>query len=426
MIDALQNWLALQGLAATQALVASRVIALVAVVLIAYLANLIAKNIILTVVHRVVSRTKTNWDDALVTNRVFTKLSHLAPAFVMRTLAPIALVGVDRLIVFVNRATDIYIVIIGVVVVDSLLNAIDDVYQQFEISNRIPIKNYVQVVKIIVIVSGLILAVSILLDKSPWFFLSGIGALTAVLLLVFKDTILGFVAGVQLVAHDMVRPGDWVEMPKYGADGDVFEITLNTVKIRNFDKTITTVPTYALISDSFKNWRGMSESEGRRIKRSVFIDINSIQFCSQEMAERFSQIQFLNEYVTHKLKELGDHNESQGVDESVLVNGRRMTNVGTFRAYLVQYLRRHPKIQQDMTFLVRQLAPTDKGLPIEIYVFSNDKRWEQYESIQADIFDHIYAVLPAFELRSFQAPSGSDILRGIAKVDTSRVTDLSN
>ena len=424
MIDALQNWLALQGLAATQALVASRVIALVAVVLIAYLANLIAKNIILTVVHRVVSRTKTNWDDALVTNRVFTKLSHLAPAFVMRTLAPIALVGVDRLIVFVNRATDIYIVIIGVVVVDSLLNAIDDVSQQFEISNRIPIKNYVQVVKIIVIVSGLILAVSILLDKSPWFFLSGIGALTAVLLLVFKDTILGFVAGVQLVAHDMVRPGDWVEMPKYGADGDVFEITLNTVKIRNFDKTITTVPTYALISDSFKNWRGMSESEGRRIKRSVFIDINSIQFCSQEMAERFSQIQFLNEYVTQKLKELGDHNESQGVDESVLVNGRRMTNVGTFRAYLVQYLRRHPKIQQDMTFLVRQLAPTDKGLPIEIYVFSNDKRWEQYESIQADIFDHIYALLPAFELRSFQAPSGSDILRGITKVDTSRVTDL--
>ena len=416
MIEVLQNWLVIQGLTETQAVLVGRTIAVVTVAVVSYLANLITKSIILTVVHGVISRTKTNWDDALVKRRVFTKLSHLAPAFVIRVLAPMALTGSDRLIAFAGRATDVYLLIVGVVIIDSFLDAVNDVYLQFEISNRVPIKTYVQVAKIGVTVGGLVLALSIIIDRSPWVFLSGIGALTAVLLLIFKDTILGFVAGVQLVAHNMVRPGDWIEMPKYGADGDVMEITLNTVKVRNFDKTITTVPTYALISDSFKNWRGMSESGGRRIKRSIFLDVNSIQFCSPEMVERFSRIQVLSEYVKYKVTELGAHNETHEVDESLAINGRRMTNIGTFRAYLTKYLRNHPAIQQDMTFLIRQLAPTDKGLPVEIYVFSNDQRWPQYEAIQADIFDHIYAVLPEFDLRPFQGPSGSDIERGVIEI----------
>ena len=260
--------------------------------------------------------------------------------------------------------------LIALLVVDSLLNSINDIYQRFEVSRRIPILGYLQVVKILVTVAVIILAVSIVIEKSPLLLLSGLGALTAVILLIFKDSILGLVAGIQLVANDMVRPGDWIEMPKYGADGDVIEITLNTVKVQNWDKTITTIPTYSLISDSFKNWRGMSESGGRRIKRAVYIDVSSIQFCTPEMIERFlAAFKCSKTTCERKQQELADYNQQHGIDESVMVNGRRMTNVGTFRAYLVEYLRRHPKIHQDMTFLIRHLQPTDKGLPLEIYVF---------------------------------------------------------
>jgi miniconductance mechanosensitive channel len=255
----------------------------------------------------------------------------------------------------------------------------------------------------------IIVAISIVIDQSPLILLSGLGALTAVILLIFKDSILGLVAGIQLVANDMVRPGDWIEMPKYGADGDVIEITLNTVKVQNWDKTITTIPTYALISDSFKNWRGMQESGGRRIKRAVYVDVSSVRFCTPEMTAKFSRIKVLEEYIARKQAEMREYNEKHGIDDAVLVNGRRMTNLGTFRAYLVEYLKRHPKIHQDMTFLVRHLQPTELGLPIEIYVCSNDQEWSNYEGIQADIFDHIFASLPEFGLRPFQSPTGSDI-----------------
>ena len=243
------------------------------------------------------------------------------------------------------------------------------------------------------------------------YFLSGLGALTAVLLLVFKDTILGLVAGVQLSANKMVAVGDWIEMPKYGADGDVIEVALTTVKVQNWDKTVTTIPAYALISDSFKNWRGMQESGGRRIKRSVSIDVQTIVFCDEEMLGRFAKIKYIAEYIQKKKDELARFNQELKVDDSSLVNGRRMTNVGTFRAYVVAYLKHHPKIHQEMTFLVRQLAPSENGLPIEVYVFSNDKVWANYEAIQADIFDHILAVVPEFDLRVFQVPTGNDFRR---------------
>ena len=410
MIEELQNLIAGLGLGETQAAIFSRGAAILAVALIAYMANFIAKRIIVRVMVGIVRRTKTDWDDLLVERGVFTKLSHLAPALVIWAMASAVFPGSQALITLTKRVADVYMLIIGILVVHAFLDAINDVYQKFEVSKRVPIRTYTQVIKIGVTVAALIFALSIAMDKEPWVFLSGIGALTAVLLLVFKDTILGFVASIQLVAHDMLRPGDWIEMPNFGADGDVTEITLNTVKVQNWDKTITTIPTYALISDSFKNWRGMSDSGGRRIKRSIHIDVNSIQFSTPEMIEKFSKIEVLRDYIERKQQELSGHNRRQGIDESVLVNGRRMTNVGTFRAYLIEYLRRHPKIHNEMTFLVRQLQPTDKGLPIEIYVFSNDQRWVQFEDVQADVFDHIFAALPEFSLRPFQSATGHDIV----------------
>ena len=409
MIEELQNLLEGLGLGEMPATIISRGAAVLAVVLIAYFANFMVKRIIVRLMIGVVRRSKTDWDDPLVERGVFTKLSHLAPALVIWAMAAVVFPGSQALITLTRRAADVYMLIIGIWVISALLDAISDVYQKFEVSKRVPIRTYIQVLKIGATAAALIFTLSIVMDKEPWVFLSGIGALTAVLLLVFKDTILGFIASIQLVAHDMLRPGDWIEMPNYGADGDVTEITLNTVKVQNWDKTITTIPTYALISDSFKNWRGMSESGGRRIKRSVHIDVNSIQFSTPEMIEKFSKIELLRDYIERKQQELSDHNRRKGIDESVLVNGRRMTNVGTFRAYLIEYLRRHPKIHNEMTFLVRQLQPTDKGLPIEIYVFSNDQRWVQYEDVQADIFDHIFAALPEFGLRPFQSTTGHDI-----------------
>ncbi|MEH7010449.1 mechanosensitive ion channel family protein, partial [Neobacillus niacini] len=232
--------------------------------------------------------------------------------------------------------------------------------------------------------------------------------LSAVLLIVFKDSLLGLVAGIQLAANDMVRVGDWIEMPKYEADGDIIDISLNTVKVQNFDKTITTIPSYALISDSFKNWRGMQASGGRRIKRSLFIDTKSITFCSEEMIEKFKTIQFLSEYITTKEHEIAEYNAMNEINRHNPVNGRALTNIGIFRTYINQYLQHHPGISQEMTLLVRQLAPTENGLPLEIYAFTNDIRWHVYETIQSDIFDHLFAVAPEFGLHIFQNPSGND------------------
>jgi miniconductance mechanosensitive channel len=247
------------------------------------------------------------------------------------------------------------------------------------------------------------------MNKELGVLFASLGTLTAVLMLVFKDAILGLTAGIQLTTNKMLAIGDWLEMPKYGADGDVLEITLTTVKVQNWDRTITTIPTYALISDAFKNWRGMSESDGRRIKRSLFLDLNTIRFCDEPLLKRLSRIQLIQEYVDRKKEELAEYNKQSKVDDSCLVNGRRMTNVGTFRAYITAYLKRHPMVNQEMTLLVRQLEPTPKGLPIQIYIFSKEKRWVPYEDIQSDIFDHLLAVLPEFDLRVFQSPSGVDM-----------------
>ena len=408
MLELLQTWLLSHGIAEDFVFYIARGLSTVAVLILSIAANFIAKRYILSALTYVISKTKTKWDDAVLRQRALNHLTHLAPALVIYVLTPFALDGMPPVIAFIRGATQIYMIIVLMLVLDAVLNTVEDIYRNFRASKEIPIKGFIQISKIALYFLTVIFVISILLNKSPLFLLSGIGALTAVLMLVFRDSILGFVAGIQLAANKMIANGDWIEMPKYGADGDVLEVTLTTVKVQNWDKTVTTIPTYALISESFKNWRGMQESGGRRIKRAVNIDMSSIKFCNEEMLERFATIQYISEYIEKKKNELEAFNKATKVDNASLANGRRMTNIGTFRAYVVAYLHHHPMISQQMTFLVRHLPPTQYGLPIEIYVFSKDQVWANYEAIQADIFDHILAVVQEFDLRVYQNPTGSD------------------
>jgi len=367
-----------------------------------------ARKIALRAVVKFIMNNVITWDDVLLERKVFQRVSYLVPAVVIyycATLFPEQQALIQRLSVT-------YCILVALFVVEALLSTADDIYSGLEVAKTRPIKGYIQIIKILIFVVGLVMVIANLIDKSPVLLLSGFGAMTAVLLLIFKDSILGFVAGIQLATNDMVRIGDWIEMPKYGADGDVVEISLHTIKVENWDRTITAIPSYALVSDSFKNWRSMQDSGGRRIKRSIYIDTTSIFFCTEEMIERFKKIHFLTDYITGKQKEVVDYNTGHSVDTSEPVNGRKITNIGTLRAYIVNYLRKHPKIHQNMTLMVRQLQPTENGLPLEIYAFTNDTKWVNYEAIQADIFDHVFSILPSFGLRVFQVPSGHDMQIG--------------
>jgi miniconductance mechanosensitive channel len=408
MLEILQTWLLGLGINENLAFYSARAIAATVVLLLATAVNFVAKHYTLSAISHIISKSKTQWDDKLFTQTTLNRIAHVAPALVIFVLTPAALEGLDFAIMFIRNALQIYMLIILMLVLDSLLNSVETIYQGFRASKEIPIKGFIQVLKIALYFLITILIISIMVNKTPVYLLSGVGALAAVMMLVFRDSILGFVAGIQLAANRMVSVGDWIEMPAYGADGDVLEVALTTVKVQNWDKTITTIPTYALISESFKNWRGMSESGGRRIKRSVNIDMSSIKFCDQEMLDRFAKIQYISKYIETTKIELSVFNQEQKVDTSSLVNGRRMTNIGTFRAYVQAYLQNHPMINTDMTFLIRQLPSSENGLPIEIYVFSKDQVWANYEAIQADIFDHILAVIPEFDLRIYQNPTGAD------------------
>jgi miniconductance mechanosensitive channel len=383
---------------------------LIALVLIATI-YYILKTVVLALARKLTRKSSTTWDDALYHSRFFHKVLLLVPGVLLGFAAPFTLDEFPGALNRVLQFTQIYLVFVSLLSVNAFLNAIYEIYQGFEVSKSKPIKGYLQVFKIVLFVFGTIIAISMLLGKSPVYLLGGLGAFSAIILLIFKDPILGLVGGIQLSANDMVRPGDWIVQQKSGADGVVTEISLTTVKVQNWDKTITTVPTYSLVSESFTNWRGMEESGGRRIKRSVFIDVNSVKFCSQEMIDRFRKINLVSDYVEQKETELTDYNLSNNVDNSVLVNGRRQTNLGVFRAYLMAYLRSNPNIRQDMTFLVRQLQPGESGIPMEIYVFSKVQEWASYEDIQSDIFDHVLAAVPEFELQVFQNPSGADFRR---------------
>ena len=305
--------------------------------------------------------------------------------------------------------TDQWIILFALLSLFTLLDIFQALSDRRPQQAHFPIRGLLQTVKLMASLLTVILAVSLLMNKSPLILLSGLGALSAVMLLVFKDPILGLVAGIQLSANNMLRVGDWLEMPKYGADGDVIDIALTTVKVRNWDKTITTIPTYALISDSFKNWRGMSESGGRRIKRCIHIEMSSVCFLTNELLEDLKKADLLHGYLADTLSQVEQYNQTKKTDMSVMLNGRRLTNIGTFRNYLVNLLKQHPHIHQNMTLLVRQLEPSSSGLPIQIYAFTNTTNWNEYENIQSDIFDHILAILPAFSLRAHESPTGNDV-----------------
>ena len=412
-MDTLNSWLVGRGLGGAEAAALATLIVVALVALVGVVAHAIASRVLLRLVRAAARRTKTTWDDIFVEVRLFSRISHLVPALILYVSAPVVLAAYPRLAGVAMAAASVYLALVGLTVFDALLNGAERIYQSFALSRRFEIRTVIQIIRVVVYFIGGVSVLAVLLGKSPVVFFSGLGAFTAVLMLIFKDTILGFVAGIQLATNNMVRKGDWIEMPGHNADGAVLDVSLTTVKVQNWDNTITTIPTYALVAEPFKNWRGMEESDGRRIKRAVHLDVTSIKFCDQEMIERFKKIQSIREYIERKLEEVAAHNRESDADESLLVNGRHLTNLGTFRAYLEHYLRGHPMIHRDLTFLVRQLAPTEHGLPIEIYVFSTDKAWANYEAIQADIFDHILAVLPMFDLRPFQVPTGSD-LRALA------------
>ena len=364
---------------------------------------LISSRIILRAISMFFQKTSTEFDDVLLEKKVFNRLPLLIPLIFIYNFKNI-LSWPD----IFDRVLFSIIAFIFISFLNAFLNALNQMHVKSSFSQKFSIKSYVQVAKLLVGIFGFIIIVAILTGRSPVYFLSGIGALTAVLLLVFKDTILSLVSSVQISSNDLFRVGDWIEAPQFGADGDVIDIALHSIKIQNWDKTVSIIPTNKLLDSSFKNWRGMSESGGRRIKRSINIDMNSIKFCSSEMTERFRKFKVIAKYIDQKLLEIEEHNVENNVIDDGLINGRSLTNIGTFRAYIEGYLRNHNKIHDEMTFLVRQLSPLSSGLPIEIYVFANDTDWINYESIQSDIFDHLLAVVPEFDLKVFQHPSGSD------------------
>jgi miniconductance mechanosensitive channel len=371
----------------------------------------VARRVIVVAIRRVAVRSAVTWDDALVENDVFLRLAHLAPAMLVFYCVPLVPDLHQTLSVLIQRLAIATMVVVVALSVGALLTAANQIYSRNPEHRDRPIKGYLQVVKIFLYVVAALLVLANLMDRSPWLFLSGLGAMAAVLLLIFRDTILGLVASLQLTGNDMVHVGDWIEMPQYGADGDVIDVALHTVKGQNWDKTITTIPTHKLIETSFKNWRGMSRSGGRRIKRAISFDMGSIRFLGEDEIESFGRIALLRDYIAAKREDLAAYNAEPGRDPSLNADIRRLTNIGTLRAYIRSYLRNHPKIHQGMTLLVRQLTPSGEGLPIEVYAFTNDTAWAAYEDIQADIFDHILAIAPEFGLRPYQRPSGDDLAR---------------
>lgn len=387
----------------------SEIISVITLFLVAIIIYVIVVYIIKKTIHIFIKKTHSQRDDILIKNNVFSRLCLIIPAYIIRNFVTAALPSYPVLASTIVIVTKIYEVFIYSRVLDAILTTLNDIYDTYEISKSKPIKGFIQVLKIIIYIVCLLLVVAILTQKQLSNILIGLGTLSAVLMLVFKDPILGFVGGLQLTINDMLRIGDWIVMEKSKADGEVLEIGLTTVKVQNWDKTITTIPTYTLISDSFTNWRGMENSGGRRIARSFVIDADTVKFCTPEMLERFKKFQLISKYIEDKEKEIEEYNKYNNIDTSNLVNGRRQTNIGIFRAYLHEYIKDCPYINKDMTFMVRQLAPTEYGIPIQIYAFSSNKEWISYENIQSDIFDHVFAVVSMFDLKIYQRPSSNTL-----------------
>ncbi|KAF0128139.1 MAG: miniconductance mechanosensitive channel [Bacteroidetes bacterium] len=356
-----------------------------------------------------IQRSDNHFDDILLKNRVISRFSYFVPSFIISKFAPSSLPSFPDAFATVQKTIEIYVIFVAMLVISAIISSLYDFYNTLDVSKNKPVKGLAQILKLVVFIVGGLMILATLMNQNLANLVIGLGTLSAVLMLVFKDPILGFVGGIQLSLNDMVRIGDWISMPKYNADGDVLEITLTTVKVQNFDKTITTIPTYALVSDSFTNWRGMSESGGRRVKRNISIDMETVRFCSQEMIEKFKQFHLIEAYIHQKEMEIADFNQLHQIDASTMVNGRRQTNLGVFRAYLKAYLQSHPLVHNEMPVLVRQLQSSDKGIPMEVYFFSSRQAWTEYEDLQSDVFDHVLAVIPLFGLRVFQQPSGGSI-----------------
>ncbi len=389
--------------------------AVVVLLMIAYLADKITKGVLLGFVRRVVKGTPYTWDDVLHKHRVFQRLAHLAPALAIYFGVQLIPDLSDGFTEVIQQAATAAMVIVAVITGSALLSAGNEIFSKSALAHGRPIKGYVQVARIVLYLIGGIIASATLTGRSPLLLLGGFSAFTAVLIIVFRDTILSFVASLQIASYDTMRVGDWIEMPQYGADGDVVDIGLHTIRVQNWDKTITSIPTHKFLTDSFKNWRSMSLSGGRRIKRAIHIDMSSVRFLDDADTERFKRFALLRDYIQQKEDELRTYNAERVGDSDLVANARRLTNIGTFRAYVVNYLREHPKLQQGMTLMVRQLEPTPEGLPLQIYAFSSDTRWVPYEGIQSDIFDHIIAIVPEFGLRVFQQPSGRDFERALGQ-----------
>ena len=409
LFELIDRWLIACGLSASKADQLDQFILFALLLLIAFGVDFICRFILLHIVSALVKRTRVTWDDILFDRSVLIRLSRMVAPLVLSLTIPMAFAGVESFgLLLISRLCNVLILITFLNFINALLKAIYTVYNSKEQFRDRPLKGLLQTAQVALWFIGGIVIIATLLGKSPLSLLAGLGASAAILMLVFKDSIMGVVSGVQLSANDMLKVGDWIAMPKYGADGTVIEVTLNTVKVRNWDNTITTIPPYLLVSDSFHNWRGMQESGGRRVKRSVNIDMNSVRFCTPEMLDKYRKIKLLADYIDQTEKVIKDYNKAQQIDNSVLVNGRRQTNLGVFRAYLNAYLHNLPTVNDEMTILVRHLQPTDHGIPVELYFFTRTTDWAPYEQIQADVFDHLLAIVPEFDLRVFQSPTGAD------------------
>ena len=386
--DTITMWLQQLGVQPESMGTVHRIVAVVGILLLAYVAHWLCRKVVVTTVKKLTSKTQNKWDDYLFNDRVLNDFCHMVPPIVITALIPFAFPNEPMTLAFVLKICWIYITIVVVRLICTFLTSLYTISSEHEKLKERSMKGFYQMMKLIVICVGTIIIISTLIDKDPVKILTGLGASAAILTLVFKDTIMGLVAGVQLTANDMLRPGDWITMPKYGADGSVLEVTLTTVKVQNWDKTISTIPPYALVNDSFQNWRGMRESGGRRVKRSINIDMHTVRFCTPEELETFHKEEWM-----------------QGFEAT----GKEEVNLYVFRHYLEHYLRTHPKVNQNLTLMIRQLQPTAEGMPIELYFFSDGTEWIPYERLQAEVFDHLLATVHQFGLKVFQSPTGLDL-----------------
>jgi miniconductance mechanosensitive channel len=381
---------------------------LLAVLIVVFITDFVVKKILIQTFAQFAQRSKTNFDDFLITNKVPRNVAHIIPLLVAIKFVPTIFYDFPEFETFVEKGLEVFTIILALWIVRSVLNTVKDYFKTLPRLKDKPIDSYIQVFMIFVWIAGFLSAIAIITNTPFFKFLTAMGAASAIFILIFKDTILGFVASIQVSINNMVSIGDWITFEKYGADGDVIEINLATVKVQNFDKTITTIPTYALISDSFKNWRGMVNSDGRRIKRALNIKLDSVHYLTKDQVDKLSKIQLITAYVQKRQNDIDTYNANNNIDKSLLLNGRNLTNLGVFRKYIETYIEKHPAINKNMMIMVRQLEPTTQGVPLEIYTFSSDKRWENYEYIIADIFDHVIAAVPYFDLEIFQLPSSSN------------------